>query len=102
MAAGRMTFPPMRPQLEIQRLHDLLMNVLSDRRLTQAVLPAEYGPSVAMVADCLCWILHHDVDVHHDSHASDFAAFLKDLQGSLDEVGFVQDAPPDSEYIIEE
>lgn len=102
MAAGRMTFPPMRPQLEIQRLHDLLMDVLSRPRLVQAVIPREYVPSLMMAADCLCWILHHDVDMHADSHASEFAEIIQALRENLEAVGFTQDGPPEGEYIIEE
>lgn len=95
-------FPPMRPQLEVQYQHDMLMTLLSDPRLLQAIVPEDYHPSIAMAADALCWVLHHDVDTHPDSHASDFAECLKDIKLGLESVGYTQEAPPDRDYIVEE
>jgi hypothetical protein len=96
-----MTYPPMRPQLEIQFQHDMLMTLLSDSRLLQAVVPEEYHASLAMATDCLCWVLHHDVDSHPHSHASDFAQCLKDIKEGLAAVGFTWEPPPDHEYVVE-
>src|SRR5215475_10518798 len=97
-----MIYPPMRPQIEVQRLHDLLMGVLSDRRLTEEVIDDEMIGPLRMAADCLCWILHHDVDVHPDSHAANFASCIRFLREEVERVGYTWVEPPGSEYIVEE
>jgi hypothetical protein len=98
--ADRMTFPPMRPQLEVQLQHDILMSLMTDPRLLRAVVPKEYHAALAMATDALCWVLHHDVDSHPQSHAGDFAQVLKDVREGLDEIGFTWEPPSDVEYVI--
>lgn len=93
-----MTFPPMRPQLELQLVHDLLMDVLSDQRLTEAVLEPELVRPLMLVADCLCWVLHHE---HPGSHASYFAYLLACLKRDLAEMGHRWEPGPEA-YIVEE
>jgi hypothetical protein len=84
-----MDFPPMRPQIELQRVHDILMCVLSTPSLREFIPPGMQRP-LAMAADCLCWCLHHDVGSHEapsDSHAVNFGAFMAMLEFSLAERG---------------
>ena len=95
-----MNFPPMRPQLEIQFLHDMLSGLYDDPRLVAAVIPKEYRASLAMALDCCCWVLHHDVDSHPSVHASDFAMIIRDLKEHLEKLGW--DWEPAGKYIVEE
>ncbi|HXA25592.1 MAG TPA: hypothetical protein VNW90_25215 [Acetobacteraceae bacterium] len=97
-----MTFPPMRPQLEIQLKHDMLMCLMGDSRLLQAIVPRQYHAALAMATDALCWVLHHDVESHPHSHAGDFAQCLKDIQEGLESIGGPFEPPPDTEYVVEE
>lgn len=94
-----MTFPPMRPQIEVQRVHDMLMDALSDRHLRESIIPEDLFGPLAMAADCLCWILHHDTDVHPDSHAAEFSYIIK-LLG--EELAGRYEEPDPGEYIVEE
>jgi hypothetical protein len=96
-----MTFPPMRPQLEIQFLHDMLSGVFSDPQLVRAVIPKEYSDPLAMALDCCCWALHHDTDSHPNAHAANFAALIQDLKEDLEKLGWHWEAPA-GEYIVEE
>ena len=95
------TFPPMRPQIELQRVHDMLMTVLGNHGLTVALVPESQLRPLMLATDCLCWALHHDVDSHPSAHASHFARIIQDLRHDLEEVGYMDDRP-ESEYIIEE
>jgi hypothetical protein len=91
----------MRPQLELQFLHDMLGGVYSDPRLVEAVIPKEYRDSLAMVLDCLCWALHHDTDTHPNAHAANFGQMMRDLREELEKLGW--DWEPAGEYkIVEE
>lgn len=95
-----MTFPPMRPQVEIQHVHDMLMDVLADGDLRNALIPREWQRPMMLAADCLCWILHHDVGTHPNSHATNFASIVQYLREDLADAGHTWDAP--GEYIVEE
>lgn len=95
-----MTFPPMRPQIEIQRVHDMLNTVLSDQGLARALVPREMIGPLVMAADCLCWILHHDTRDQPDSHAVRFGQIVGILRASLDEAGYGSE-PPDAPYVVE-
>lgn len=97
-----MTFPPMRPQLEIQHEHDMLMFVMSTPQLLRAIVPPEYRSALAAATDVLCWVLHHDVGSHPHSHASDFARILKDLKESLNSIPGFMEEEPDGEYIVDQ
>ena len=81
-----MTFPPMRSQMEIQRAHNLLWIVLSDKSLAEEIIPDEERGKLGYVLDCLCWVLHHDVDIHSDSCAANFAHILQFVQSELAEI----------------
>lgn len=96
-------FPPMRAQLELQRVHDLLNFALSEP-LVRRILPDELLRPLTMAADCLCWALHHDAstDGHRCEHASNFGDLIFWLQHDLAEMGVGQDDRPEEEYIIEE
>jgi hypothetical protein len=96
-----MTFPPMRPQLEIQFVHDMLSGVYSDPRLVEAVIPKGYRHPLAMVRDCLCWALHHDTDSHPNAHAAYFAVMIQDLKEDLEKLGWDWE-PSGTAYIVEE
>lgn len=96
-------FPPMRPQIELQRVHDLLGFALGEPLLRKR-LPDELIAPMTMAADCLCWALHHDVGdgVYSCPHASNFGDLIFWLQHDLAEMGVGQDDRPEEEYIIEE
>lgn len=97
-----MTFPPMRPQIEVQHAHDLIMDVLSDPEARGALdLPVDLIRPLMVAADVLCWVLHHDVDIHHDCHASNFADQLFWLRHDLAEAG-IEWIHPGEDYIVEE
>lgn len=93
-----MTFPPMRSQMELQRVHDILNDVLSDARLVHQFIPPGHVQPLMLVADCLCWALHHDGPGCHGSH---FAEIMKALEESLAEFGH-EWAMPRQDYIVEE
>lgn len=90
-----MTFPPMRPQIEIQRVHDMLMDALSDQRVAAALIPGELVGPLMMAADCLCWVLHHDVGANADSHAENFATIIGILRER-----YTSEEPPADEYLV--
>lgn len=96
-----MIFPPMRPQVEIQHVHDLLMDVLTDEELIDELDVREMVSPLRLVTDCLCWVLHHDVASHPDSHASHFADMVHWLREDLAEMGHTWE-PGAGGYIIEE
>ena len=91
----------MRPQMEIQLKHDMLMDLMSNPGLLQAVVPREYHAALAMATDAICWVLHHDVDSHPHSHASDFAQCLKDIKEGLESAGYTWEPPEDREYVVD-
>jgi hypothetical protein len=88
-------FPPLRPQAEIQRVHDILMQVLGSERLRAALPPKLVGPFL-MTADCLCWVLGHD-DV---DHAEAFADTLADLEMLMAAMGQKWQVPEGAGYPI--
>jgi hypothetical protein len=96
-----MTYPPMRPQLEIQFLHDMLLGVYSDPQLVRAVIPEPYRSPLAMVLDCVCWVLHHDTESHPNAYAAGFATMMRDLREDLEKLGWDWE-PMNGEYIVEE
>lgn len=98
-----MTFPPMRPQIELQRVHDLLNFALAAPEVRKQ-LPDELLPVLAGAADCLCWALHHETGGagRRCERASQFADLIFWLQHDLAEMGVSQDDRPAEEYIIEE
>lgn len=100
MAEG-MTFPAMRPQIEIQFMHDMLMGMFATKGLAEAVVPREYRGALAMATDCLCWVLRHDVDAHPHSHAGDFARVLQDVKTDLEKIGWGWEPPEGAEYRVE-
>lgn len=91
-------FPAMRPQLELQRVHDLL-NVTLTTPEVRELLPNELLTPLKMTLDCLCWALHHEVlGPMYCEGAPKFADLVFWLEHILADV--MDDAP--GEYIIEE
>lgn len=95
-----MTFPAMRSQVELQRVHDMLMDVLSDAELSTLVIPDYLEGSLRMAANCLCWALHHDGLDQPDTHATQFAGLLQGLRNTLALIGHTWEAP--GECVVEE
>ena len=96
------SFPPMRPRIELQRAHDVLMAVLSAEPLRR-MLPEELHKPLAMAADCLCWALHQDTgDARGCLHANDFKDLLFWLQHDLAEMGFAWGGSGQDYNIVEE
>lgn len=79
-----MKFPAMRPQIELQRVHDILTTVLAVKPLRE-IVPEDLQKPLEMAADCLCWALRHDVATHPESHASNFADLMFWLEHDLAE-----------------
>lgn len=96
-----MKFIPMRPQIELQRVHDVLMNILGDEELHDVFKPGLAGP-LMMAADCLCWALHHDADTHRDAHAANFGKLIYWLEQRLMEKHGMVWEGSSQEYEIEE
>ena len=105
------TFPPMRPQVELQHAHDLLFAILSTPPVAK-LIESEFHPALRMALDCLCWSLHHDGDDQHpSSHAANFAVMIKDLREWFDEVmeeavkaGVavrIGEEPRDEDYVVD-
>lgn len=94
-----MTFPPMRQQVEIQLVHDMLMDVLADKALRDALIPREWQRPLMLASDTLCWVLSHDSDTHPDSHAGHFASIIQYLREDLAEAGHTWEGS--GEYTVE-
>lgn len=76
--------PPLRSHMEIQRAHDILVQIL----LKEVPNPLK-GPNdellLVAVTDALCWVLNHDCG----DHGAGFAKTLADIEASLKAKGFV-------------
>lgn len=73
--------PQLRPADEVQRAHDMLVNILLDREMS-AKLSDTLADSLNFMAGVLCWVLGHD-------HNPAFAATLEVLEGWLLREGIV-------------
>jgi hypothetical protein len=68
--------PVLRPAGEIQRAHDLLLQLTMD-----GLLAKENQPKVIAALDVLCWVLHHD-------HNTTFGKNLDSIERLMQEAGF--------------
>jgi hypothetical protein len=84
-------FPPMRPQIELQRAHDLLTEVLRDRPLCEKIFRQEGQQGQAMMAlDSLCWCLGHTLMSDSGRPLGiNFARLLIELEGALNAGGYL-------------
>jgi hypothetical protein len=70
----------MRPQEEVQRAHDLLVQLIIHPELREMMEPATLDRMVTH-ADVLCWVLRHD-------HNQNFAVKMTTLEATLADLGF--------------
>jgi hypothetical protein len=75
-----------RNPLELQRAHDLLCNLVLDRRilkhLSAACRTPELPAYMTVALNCLCWCLNHEGDTE-----SSFAEFLTGIEQALEVLG---------------
>lgn len=78
----------MRSQLELQRAHDLLGEVLRDKELRERIFPDPVRlAQVKTALSCLCWQLGH---MHStDRMGENFGRLVIDLELALREDGYV-------------
>lgn len=65
---------------EIQRAHDLLVNLIASEELRTTLFDGEILDRMLSALDALCWVLRHD-------HNVTFAVNLLALEGSLRAMG---------------
>lgn len=69
----------LRPALEIQKAHDLLVGIILGEVFPTA--PEEVKDHAKTCASVLCWVLHHD-------HNESFGTLITNLEANLQKAGY--------------